>query len=99
MWVARPNVDLGGMDRVLAAARDEGQRRLEEIAQTSGYRQPETKVTVIVKEEPWGTHYRGPLLIQEPGLVVQSGGHMRAYFGRAYIPDQVPQGVNIEEIK
>jgi hypothetical protein len=42
---------------------------------------------------------RGPLLIQEPGLVVQSGGHMRAYFGRAYIPDQVPQGVNIEEIK
>ena len=42
---------------------------------------------------------RGPLLLQEPGLVVQSGGHMRAYFGRAYIPDQVPQGVNIEEIK
>ena len=42
---------------------------------------------------------RGPLLIQEPGLVVHSGGHMRAYFGRAYIPDQVPQGVNIEEIR
>jgi hypothetical protein len=42
---------------------------------------------------------RGPLLIQEPGLVVQSGGHMRAYFGRAYIPDQVPKGVNIEEIR
>jgi hypothetical protein len=42
---------------------------------------------------------RGPLVIQEPGLVVHSGGHMRAYSGRAYIPDQVPQGVNIEEIK
>ena len=42
---------------------------------------------------------RGPILIQEPGLVVQSGGHMRAYFGRAYIPDQVPKGVNIEEIR
>lgn len=42
---------------------------------------------------------RGPLQIQEPGLVVQSGGHMRAYFGKAYLPDQVPQGVNIEEIK
>ena len=42
---------------------------------------------------------RGPILIQEPGLVVQSGGHMRAYFGRAYLPDQVPKGVNIEEIR
>ncbi len=42
---------------------------------------------------------RGPLLIQEPGLVVQSGGHMRAYSGRAYLPDQVPQGMNIEEIR
>jgi hypothetical protein len=42
---------------------------------------------------------RGPLVVREPGLVVHSGGHMRAYFGRAYIPDQVPQGVNIEEIK
>jgi hypothetical protein len=42
---------------------------------------------------------RGPLLIQEPGLVIHSDGHMRAYFGRAYIPDQVPKGVNIEEIR
>jgi len=42
---------------------------------------------------------RGSLLIQEPGLVVQSGGHMRAYFGRAYIPELVPQGIPIEEIQ
>lgn len=42
---------------------------------------------------------RGPLLIQEPGLVVQTGGHMRAYFGRAYVPELVPQGVPIEEIQ
>ena len=42
---------------------------------------------------------RGPLLIQEPGLVVQTGGHMRAYFGRAYIPELVPQEVHIEEIQ
>jgi hypothetical protein len=42
---------------------------------------------------------RGPLQIREPGLVVHSGGHMRAYFGKAYLPDQVPQGVTIEEIK
>ena len=42
---------------------------------------------------------RGSVLIQEPGLVVQSGGHMRAYFGRAYIPELVPQGIHIEEIQ
>jgi hypothetical protein len=42
---------------------------------------------------------RGPLMIREPGLVVQTGGHMRAYFGKAYIPELVPQGVHIEEIQ
>jgi Protein of unknown function (DUF2844) len=42
---------------------------------------------------------RGPLVVREPGLVVHSGGRMRAYFGRAYIPDQVPTGMNIEEIR
>ena len=44
-------------------------------------------------------HIRRRLLIQEPGLVVQTGGHMRAYFGRAYVPELVPQEVNIEEIQ
>ena len=42
---------------------------------------------------------RGPLLIQQPGLVVQSSGHMRAYSGRAYIPDMVPLGMDIEEVQ
>jgi hypothetical protein len=43
--------------------------------------------------------HRGPLVIQEPGLVVQSGGHMRAYTGRAYAPDLLPEGVRAEEIR
>ena len=42
---------------------------------------------------------RGPLYIQEPGLVVQTGGHMRAYFGIAYIPELVPQGVSIKDLQ
>ena len=42
---------------------------------------------------------RGAFLVQEPGLVVLSGGHMRAFFGKAYIPEMVPQGVRIEEIQ
>lgn len=40
-----------------------------------------------------------PLNIQEPGLVVQTGGHMRAYTGRAYVPGMLPQGVHADEIK
>ncbi len=39
------------------------------------------------------------LNLQLPGLVVQTGGHMRDYFGRAYIPDMVPQGVRANEIQ
>jgi chorismate dehydratase len=34
MWVARPGVDLFGLDTSLAAARDDGEKRLEEIART-----------------------------------------------------------------
>ena len=44
-------------------------------------------------------HGRRPLSIQEPGLVVQSSGHMRAYWGRAYDPGLVPQGIKPEEIR
>jgi hypothetical protein len=42
---------------------------------------------------------RGPLVIQNPDLVVQSGGHMRAYSGRAYLPGLLPPGVRAEEIR
>ena len=44
-------------------------------------------------------HVRGPVLIELPGLVVQSGGHMRAFSGKAYVPEAVPQGVAIDEIR
>ena len=42
---------------------------------------------------------RRPLAIQQPGLVVQSGGHMRSFTGRAYIPEMLPQGVSAEAIR
>jgi hypothetical protein len=42
---------------------------------------------------------RGPVLIEQPGLIVQSGGHMRAFVGKAYVPQAVPQGVAIDEIR
>jgi hypothetical protein len=42
---------------------------------------------------------RRPLNIVQPGFVLQSGGHLRSFSGRAYIPDLLPQGVSIEEIR
>jgi hypothetical protein len=63
-------------------------------------------------EQLFGTHFstfqqaarvqrrgRGPLQINESGLVVQSGGHMRSFGGRAYLPQMIPAGVSIDEIK
>jgi len=42
---------------------------------------------------------RRPLAIQQPGLVVHAGGHMRSFAGQAYIPGMLPQGVSAETIR
>lgn len=42
---------------------------------------------------------RGPVLVQQPGLVIQSGGHMRSFSGRAYIPQLLPANLTVDEIK
>jgi hypothetical protein len=42
---------------------------------------------------------RGPVLIDVPGLVVQIGGHPRAFAGRAYVPEMLPSGVRAENIQ
>jgi hypothetical protein len=39
-----------------------------------------------------------PVNIQQPGFVFHNGGHMRAFFGKAYVPEMVPQGVNPDAI-
>jgi hypothetical protein len=39
-----------------------------------------------------------PVNIQQPGFVFHNGGHMRSYFGKAYVPEMVPQGVNPDAI-
>jgi hypothetical protein len=33
---------------------------------------------------------RGPLVVRTDRLVVEMGGHMRAFHGRAYVPDLLP---------
>jgi hypothetical protein len=42
---------------------------------------------------------RAPLRIDRGDLVVESGGHMRAFRGRAYLPQQLPAGVSADEIR
>lgn len=41
---------------------------------------------------------RGPLNISLPGLVIHMSGHQRAFYGRAYAADRVPQGLSTDEI-
>lgn len=42
---------------------------------------------------------RGAVSIQQPGLVVESGGRMRSFSGRAYVPQMLPQNVDPATIK
>ncbi len=42
---------------------------------------------------------RGPVTIQLPGLIVERGGHARSFFGRAYVPQMIPQGVTADDIQ
>jgi Protein of unknown function (DUF2844) len=42
---------------------------------------------------------RGPLLVQQPGLVVQMSGHPRSFWGRAYLPQMLPAGVRAEDMQ
>lgn len=44
-------------------------------------------------------HGHGPLVIQLPGLVVVSAGHMRAFSGKAYLPQMLPTGVAAEAVQ
>jgi hypothetical protein len=48
------------------------------------------------KQQP--SRSRAPVVIETPGLVLYETGHMRSFHGQAYIPQLVPQGVQVSEI-
>jgi hypothetical protein len=64
------------------------------LRQTFG-RYYDTFVTAAKAKHSGHTH----LQIEQPGLVVQSSGHMRAFAGRAYLPQAVPSGVGLGELR
>jgi hypothetical protein len=37
--------------------------------------------------------------VRQPDLVVRSSGHMRAFAGLAYLPQQLPAGVNVDDLQ
>jgi hypothetical protein len=39
------------------------------------------------------------LQILQDDFVLQSGGHMRAFTGRAYLPQAIPSGTSLEELR
>lgn len=42
---------------------------------------------------------RGPVSLHSSSLVVESAGHMRAFTGRAYVPELLPEGVTTNDIQ
>jgi hypothetical protein len=42
---------------------------------------------------------RAPVVIRDQSLVVLSAGHPRAFTGRAYVPDLVPQNVDADSLQ
>jgi hypothetical protein len=42
---------------------------------------------------------RSPVTVTLPGLVVQAGGHMRAFTGKAWLPRELPAGVVSGDIR
>jgi hypothetical protein len=42
---------------------------------------------------------RGPVNVQDVGLVVISEGQMRSFAGKAYLPDKLPAGVSGSDIQ
>lgn len=53
----------------------------------------------IQASEQMQRHGHGPLVIQLPNLVVVSGGHMRAFSGKAYLPQILPVGIAADDIE
>lgn len=39
-------------------------------------------------------HSRGPLVVNNSGVIFHSAGHMRSFSGRAYVPGLLPKGVD-----
>lgn len=68
---------------------------LPDLKQLLGAHFAEFQRAVQAQTRPGG---HSPLIIHEPDLVVELGGHMRGFAGRAYLPENMPANVHSEDI-
>ncbi len=54
---------------------------------------------LAVQEAKRSRMRRGPVVFEQPGFVVESGGHMRGFFGKAYLPDMLPEGMTAQDLQ
>ena len=66
-----------------------------DLSQTLGSYFAEYKAAASVTP-PAGHHH---LTVRQPDLIVMTGGHMRAWNGKAYVPSLLPPNFSLDEIK
>lgn len=69
---------------------------IPDLAQLLGSYQSEFRSTLLAQAKSSG---RRPAAVHNSDLVVETGGHMRAFQGRAYVNSMLPSGVSPESIK
>jgi hypothetical protein len=55
--------------------------------------------TVFSQAAHQSTHRRGPVMVRTDEVVIESGGHPRAFRGRAYLPGRLPAAVRVEDVR
>ena len=56
------------------------------------------RYAVMLQQEKTMHPERAPLNIHEPQLAFENGGHMGWYYGRAYLPQGIPRGIDARVI-
>jgi small conductance mechanosensitive channel len=74
LWSSRISNSTSGSHSVLCVAEfylhpdhdaEAARQRLVEVAEASAYHKPATKISVVVREKPWGTHYKLKAYVKE----------------------------------
>jgi hypothetical protein len=69
---------------------------IPDLAQLLGTYHAEFRNTLSAQPKSFG---RKPAAVHNPDLIVETGGHMRAFQGRAYLNSALPSGVSPEAVK
>lgn len=68
------------------------------LEQTLGKYFSQYRTAVKTQRAAGGRAGHHHLTIREPSLILHAGGHMRQYFGMAYVPSLVPQNLSISDL-